>query len=62
MTNESKSSSGKLVGVGVALGLTFGSALGAAFHNVGLGVALGLPIGAAIGAALERKNDNSRNR
>jgi hypothetical protein len=46
-----------LVGVGVALGLVFGTALGAAFHNVGAGVAIGLPIGAAIGAIVSQKPD-----
>jgi hypothetical protein len=46
----------KYMGVGIALGLCFGSALGAALHNVGLGIALGLPFGAAFGAVLARKH------
>jgi hypothetical protein len=57
MDNEFKSSTRRLVGLCVALGLVFGTALGAAFHLVGVGVAIGLPIGAAFGAILSQKNE-----
>jgi hypothetical protein len=48
----------KYMGIGVALGLCFGTALGAVMHNVGLGIALGLPFGAAIGAVMARRRSN----
>src|ERR1700690_789066 len=61
MTNESKSSSGKLVCQWVAFGLTFGVVFGAIFHSVAMGIVFGVTMGAAIGPALTRKNDNSHN-
>ena len=45
----------KYLGIGVALGLCFGTALGAAMHNVGLGTAIGVSLGTAFGAAWARK-------
>ncbi|HTB85140.1 MAG TPA: sigma-70 family RNA polymerase sigma factor [Candidatus Sulfotelmatobacter sp.] len=40
------------VGVGVALGMNFGVALGAVMHNLALGIGMGMTLGAAIGAVL----------
>ena len=40
-------------GLGIALGVAFGAALG----NVGLGLCFGIVIGAAIGASLKKKQD-----
>jgi hypothetical protein len=51
--------SNKYIGIGVALGLCFGTVLGAAMHNVGLGIALGLPFGTAIGVVLGRKKSKN---
>ena len=45
----------KYVGIGISLGLCFGTALGAAMQNVGLGMALGLTFGTAFGAVWARK-------
>ena len=41
------------VGVGVALGMTFGIVIGAATDNLGAWLAIGLALGAALGAASE---------
>jgi ABC-type nitrate/sulfonate/bicarbonate transport system permease component len=48
-------SSGSRLGVFIALGAAFGTALGASMHNVGVGLALGVAIGTAIGAAVNNR-------
>ena len=62
MDNESKSSSGRFIGLGIAFGISFGVVFGSAIHNVGAGIAIGIGMGTALGAALGHKTDNSRSR
>ncbi len=42
------------IAIGLSLGLCFGVAISAAFHNMGL-MAVGLPFGVAIGVVMGRK-------
>ncbi|MBO6703175.1 MAG: hypothetical protein JJ921_12640 [Pseudomonadales bacterium] len=62
MKNEENESSLTLfLGVGVALGTSFGVTMGAVFENVGLGVALGPSIGVSLAFllwVLFRKDDD----
>lgn len=43
------------MGQWIAIGLTLGTAIGAATNNIGLGVGIGLVLGAAIGASNQEK-------
>lgn len=43
------------LGTGVALGICFGTVLGAIMHDMGKGIALGLSFGLVMGAILGRK-------
>lgn len=47
----------KLMAVGVALGVAFGSILGVSRDNMGL-MGIGLPIGLAVGIAIGKKKDD----
>jgi hypothetical protein len=48
------------IGMGVALGLCFGAALGlTAFDNIAIGIGAGLVLGLAIGTALQARHENA---
>jgi uncharacterized membrane protein len=42
------------MGVGIAIGLVLGTAIGAVMNNIGLGAGIGLVLGTAIGAAIKQ--------
>ena len=46
---------GYWIGIGMAMGLSFGMPLGIATGSIALGPGFGLPIGLAIGASLEQR-------
>jgi NhaP-type Na+/H+ or K+/H+ antiporter len=50
------SGNGKFMGIGIALGAGFGSALGVIFKNIPVGVAIGCAFGVILGLILSRKN------
>ena len=41
------------MGTSIAIGLSLGVALGAAFDNVGVGIVIGIALGAAFGATFD---------
>lgn len=53
MTENKNKKSGNAIGIGSALGVTFGAAYGASTNNVSFSVAMGIIIGAAVGAIFE---------
>ena len=53
----SKRSSRPFVGVGAALEVVFGVAIGAVLRNVAVGIGVGVAMGAAFGAAFVRISD-----
>ena len=52
---ESKKQPGSLYGVGIALGVGAGVALGLVFDNLPLGLAMGAGVGLTFGVALDQQ-------
>ena len=63
MTKHESDESGNGLAIGIAIGMTFGTAVGIAFFdNAGIGIALGLCFGVAIGSSIDTSRQESKSK